>query len=58
MDVIFIDSINNSKIYKLEKLGGILPRKGDQITWVYNPPPVVTGVIWDIESETIYVALN
>ena len=58
MKVIFEDKFNKSKQYDLDHIGGILPQKGDNIVWENESYHKVTEIVWDIENQFIFIAVD
>ena len=36
----------------------LVPRVGDHVDVGYNPPPVVTKVVWRYDNDEVYVAVE
>lgn len=54
--------VNDTKT-KTKKIGNtkdgiVVPRIGEQVFLGYNPPPVVTSVLYIYEENRVYVAIN
>ena len=54
MKVIFADKFNKTKQADLN----IIPQKGDEIVWFYEPYPKVKKIVWNIDKEFIFIELE